>query len=248
MQKKLRFENFQLAIIPHRSLRSAILTSLAKIPRRIGFNRSTGSFLFTDVVRYPHHLHEVERNLSLLSPLSVSLPVKMVPEIYTDEHDRQVVEEWLVQFGIGSMNSFVAFAPGSIWFTKRWPAEYWSRLAEFLHDENYHCVIIGSNDDKSLAAEIISSSKVKILDASGQFTLRQSAEIIRRSILLISNDSAPTHLGSAVQKPVLTIYGSTIPAFGFSPYSEGSQIAEVENFNVPALHGSWQNEMSTETF
>jgi len=226
---KLRKENFQLALVPHRSLRSAFLVFMAKIPRRIGFNRSTGSFLFTDRVIYPGHLHEVERNLTLLHPLSISVSEKIPPDIYPDDNDRRVVETWLGVVGMNEKKSFITIAPGSIWFTKRWPTKYWSQLTELLHEKNYPCAIIGSVDDKALAAEIVSTSKAKIFNSCGLFSLRQSAELIRRSRLLISNDSAPTHLGSAVKKPVLTIFGSTIPAFGFSPYSTGSRVAEVKN-------------------
>lgn len=226
---KLRKENFQLALVPHRSLRSAVLVFMAKIPRRIGFNRSMGSFLFTDKVIYPRHLHEVERNLFLLQPLSIAVSGKSPPDIYPDEDDRRVVERWLSAVGMNEKKSFITIAPGSIWFTKRWPTKYWSQLAELLYEKDFPCVILGSDADKKFAAEIVSISRVKIFNSCGLFSLRQSAELIRRSSLLISNDSAPTHLGSAVKKPVLTIFGSTIPAFGFSPYSNGSRVAEVKN-------------------
>ena len=67
--KFLKRQNFDLAIIPHRSLRSALLAYLSKIPQRIGFHTSGGSFLYTDEVTYKTDIHEIDRNLSLLSPL-----------------------------------------------------------------------------------------------------------------------------------------------------------------------------------
>ena len=229
LARRLRQEKFQLALVPHRSLRSSLLVFLAGIPRRIGFNRSSSAFLFTDRVIYQHSLHEVERNLSLLQPLHLQLPEKILPEIYLNNQDKEQVTWWLKNSGIDKNSPFITLAPGSVWFTKRWPAGYWAELADLLRKENYKIILIGSSEDKYLASEIIPDSTASIIDAFGRFTLRQSAELIRRSRLLISNDSAPTHLGSAVRTPVLTIFGSTIPSFGFSPCSTGSRVAEIMN-------------------
>jgi heptosyltransferase-2 len=229
LARRLRKEKFQLALVPHRSLRSALLVFLAAIPRRIGFDRSSGAMFFTDRVLYSYEQHEVERNLCLLQPLSLQAKEKILPEIYPDSQDKELVNSWLISAGIDENTHFITLAAGSVWFTKRWPADYWVALADLLTRQNYKIVLIGSPEDKYLAAGIMSTSTTSIIDALGCFTLRQSAELIRRSCLLISNDSAPTHLGSAVRTPVLTIFGSTVPAFGFSPYGTGSQVAEIKN-------------------
>jgi len=231
LARQLRQEKFQLALVPHRSLRSASLVFLAGIPRRIGFDRSSGAFLFTDKVIYQHSLHEVERNLSLLGPLRLKPSEKIFPEVYPDDQDKEFVENWLKGCGINESTPYITLAPGSVWYTKRWPAEYWAALADLLNGEKYKIILIGSAADKYLSSKIISASSTGIIDAFGLFTLRQSAELIRRSRLLISNDSAPTHLGSAVRIPVLTIFGSTISSFGFSPCSAGSRVVENKNLD-----------------
>ena len=231
LARQLRQEKFQLALVPHRSLRSASLVFLAGIPRRIGFDRSSGAFLFTDKVIYQHTLHEVERNLSLLEPLQLQPSENILPEIFPDDQDKLQVANWLKSCGIDESTPFITLAPGSVWYTKRWPAKYWAVLADLLSREKYKIILTGSAADTYLASEIIPASSIGIIDAFGLFTLRQSAELIRRSRLLVSNDSAPTHLGSAVKIPVLTLFGSTIPSFGFSPCSAGSRVAEIKNLD-----------------
>ena len=81
-------------------------------------------------------------------------------------------------------------------------------------------ILIGAQQDQNLAPGIMNSSDNGIFNAMGIFSIRQSAELIRQASLLISNDSAPTHLGVAVETLVITIFGSTVPAFGFFPYGK----------------------------
>jgi heptosyltransferase-2 len=85
LAKELRQEKFDLAIVPHRSVRSAALVRMAKIPRRLGFDRSAGAFLFTDRVPYTEK-HEVERNLDLLQPFG-EIPARLQPVVFWDEVD-----------------------------------------------------------------------------------------------------------------------------------------------------------------
>ncbi|MBN2366648.1 MAG: lipopolysaccharide heptosyltransferase II [Calditrichaeota bacterium] len=227
--RKLKKEKFDLALIPHRSLRSALLVYFARISRRIGFDTSSGSFLFSDKVKYSGEGHEINRNLKLFEPLNIEINEKQFPEIHPDETDRKIISDWLQQNGLGTLKPLVCMAPGSIWFTKRWIPEYWATLSERLTQQGYSVVFVGSSVDHPLIQNIIEMINSPVYNASGLFTVRQSAELIRRSILLISNDSAPTHIGVSVKTPVLTIFGSTVPTFGFYPCGENDRVAEIEN-------------------
>jgi heptosyltransferase-2 len=77
-------------------------------------------------------------------------------------------------------------------------------------------------------------------------TLRQSAALLDRCELLVSNDSAPTHLGVATKCRVLTIFGPTVPRFGFAPYGAGHEVIEK---NLPcrpcSVHGSQECPLGT---
>lgn len=228
---KIRQEQFDLALVPHRSLRSAFLVFMARIPWRIGFDRSSGSFLFTDTVSYADPGHEIERNFRLLKPLNFVIPHRQLPDIQPDSNDRDVVNGWMTSQKLENGSDMVCMAPGSIWPTKRWPPQSWANLADRFKFEKWEVIFIGSEMDKPLISDIMNMTKMPVSDVSGQFTVRQSAEIIRRCRLLISNDSAPTHMGTAVRTPVLTIFGCTVPSFGFFPYGIHDRIAEVEGLS-----------------
>jgi heptosyltransferase-2 len=66
-----------------------------------------------------------------------------------------------------------------------------------------------------------------VATAAGAVPIRVSAALIERAAVLVSNDSAPLHLGSAVGTPVVAIFGPTVPAFGFGP--RGDRIGIIEH-------------------
>jgi heptosyltransferase-2 len=121
----------------------------------------------------------------------------------------------------------IALAPGSVWGTKRWPG--YIELAGALGGDA-RLVIVGSAADAPLAAEIIrgaGSHGARTIDATGKLSLLASAELIARAAALVTNDSAPLHLASAMGTPTIAVFGPTVPAFGFGPLAPRSAIAEV---------------------
>lgn len=234
--KALRAEKYDLAIVPHRSLRSALLVWLARIPLRVGFDRSAGAFLLTQRARYQEK-HEVERNLDLLRPFG-KIPQELKPQVDWDEADAARVAE--LTKNADSKRVWCALAPGSVWATKRWPADRFAKLAKALIAELHASVfLIGGESDAELCREIQQSAGENCFNLAGMSSLRQSAALLDRCAVLISNDSAPTHLGVATNCNVLTIFGPTVPRFGFAPYGEGHGVIEHDLPCRPcSMHGS----------
>jgi len=223
--QQLKKEQFELALVPHRSLRSALLVWLARIPRRVGFDRSAGRWLFTDVIPYPTGVHEIERNLQLLRPFWKWKGERILPNIFFTEQDYDNVQRWLHQHELMEQE-FIALAPGSIWATKRWLPERFAQLADELHNLGWPVVLIGGPQDVALAEHIRSLAQQPIINAAGEFSVRESALLLQYARLLVSNDSAPMHLAVAVRTPVVAIFGPTVPAFGFYPYGENDRVVE----------------------
>ncbi len=237
--KKLRKTHYQIAFVPHRSIRSAALVWLAKIPIRIGFDRSAGKWLFTNIIPYPTGVHEINRNLHLLKSDGLDPAEKVFPQLHFSDADKQAVWHFFKKYHLNSGNKIITMAPGSVWATKRWLPKYFAKLADMLGKTGYQIVLVGAEPDNCIAREIITLSKNTLFNAVGKFSVSQSALVIQNSRLLITNDSAPMHLAVAVKTPIVAIFGPTVREFGFYPYGEFDQIAEVKNLNCRpcAKHG-----------
>lgn len=224
LQRRLKNQQYDLALVPHRSLRSALLVWLAGIPKRIGFSTSAGKALFTHRVPY-QQVHEVERNLSLLAQFGDPAAYQP-PAIYPTTADRQLATA-LLPAGDAPV---VALAPGSVWATKRWPIERFAELGQhLLRQTPCRLVLLGGAGDAALCDSLAEElGDRRCVNLAGKLTLRQSVALLARCNVLVTNDSAPTHLGVAAGCRVVTIFGATVPRFGFYPNGAPHRVVETE--------------------
>lgn len=226
---ELRKKNFGVALIPHRSFRSAYLAKKAKIPVRIGFDTSQGARFLHKKITYRQDIHEIERNLALLDFV---LPENFdkSPEVFPSQEDHRIVENLLAEFKINPGHTdLIVIAPGSVWGTKRWLPDRFAQVADLLIEKGKcQVALIGSPEEEDLSFYISRLMKNQALVASGKLSVLQSAALISYSKVVLSNDSAPVHLAGAMKKPVVAIFGSTVPEFGFAPYGDNSVILQRE--------------------
>jgi heptosyltransferase-2 len=226
--RKLRARRYAVAYLAQASLRSALLAWLARIPRRIGFRDAKGAWLYTHAVMARLEPHQIERLLRLAD----GAPDRREPEIFPSAGDREAVDRLLAEAGI--TGDFVALAPGSAWATKRWP--YFPELARAIVEEVPVAVVGGPGDRADARAIRNALGGMPVADGTGSLTLLQSGELIRRAVLLVSNDSAPVHLASATDTPVVEIYGPTVPQFGFAARPVHTRIVEPDPLPCRPCH------------
>lgn len=219
LAKRLRGAGYARVICSHRSWRTAFLLRLARIPERVGYDNASGAWLYTEQVRYPKELHEIERNLALLGG-----GVWDRPRLYPSEQEQQRAKQLTPDAG------FVGVAPGSIWATKRWPKEHFAAVIRELLDHGERVALLGGPDDRDLANEItsLSGGGPGLVDLVGETNLRESYAVLERAACLLTNDSAPMHMGVAAGIPVVAMFCSTMPSFGFGPQGEHDVVLEVE--------------------
>lgn len=208
LARRLKSGMYSHAYLPHRSLRTAALALLARIPSRIGFSGGW-SFLYTDAVPKPRTGHETARLLALAERGSATYPPHLRPTAEDERAAAALME-----------GDFVALAPGSIWGSKRWP--YYRELAARLA-ERVPVVVVGGQDDVELGDQIVRAVRPpgRAVNGCGRLSLRQSAALIGRAALLVTNDSAPLHLATAMGTPVVALFGPTVTEFGFGPIRPG---------------------------
>lgn len=217
LSAELRSRRYSVVYLPHRSFRSAVLALLSGAGERIGFGGTAASISYTRRVPRRAGGHEVERLLQLAPDSRKSADVRL--GLTPDDHSQ--AERWLERHAITP--GFVAVAPGSIWGTKRWP--YYADLVKRL---NRSAVVIGSAADCDLADSIVVATPTRAVSAAGTLGLRASAALISRAAVLVTNDSAPLHLATAVGTPVVALFGPTVPEFGFGPRRLGDITLGVE--------------------
>jgi len=214
----------------------------AGITQRIGFDKSAGSFLFTEVIKYENGLHEVKRNLKLAESLNLSVS-KVNPRLYPSPDDLKKSEKILKSNANLKNMPIIALAPGSIWPTKRWPIDRYIDLAEMLVKDGFGVVVLGGEKDKALF-EKISIKGVEVF--AGNTTLLESAALLKNCEALVTNDSAPLHFAVAVDTPVVAIFGATAPKFGFYPYNDDDIVIDRDLPCRPCtIHGGMKCPIGT---
>lgn len=224
--RTLREAEYEVAYLAQGSLRSGALALLSRAPSRIGFDTSAGRWFYTKRVEYRDDLHHAARLLRLSRPNGRPATLdELRPSVYPGVAERNAVNALLEHGTAPHEVPLVALAPGSVWGTKRWP--YFAELAEML-SPRARVVVVGGERDAELGKAIVTAAPGAI-DTTGQLTLLGSAELIGRASVLVTNDSAPLHLASAMGTPTIALFGPTVPAFGFGPLAPGSVVVGKDN-------------------
>jgi len=137
--------------------------------------------------------------------------------------------------------TLIAIAPGAGRNTKRWPHKYFIQLIKHL--QNYRrvkVVLVGGNTDKMICESIENECRDNLVNLCGATSLLETASVLQKSHLVISNDTGVLHMATALQCKVLAIFGSTVKEFGFFPTLSEHSIIEHSNLKCRpcSYHGS----------
>jgi len=233
---RLRKRGYLKIYSPHRSLRTSILVFLSRVKETYGFDIAAFSFLYKHLIKYETGIHEVARNLSLISHDISGAGWKVFPVIETPDHVKEKAKIFLNKI---AGKKYAAVAPGSVWATKVYPKKYFIEIIADLVDNAFEVILLGGKDDSGLCSEIESNFINSVHSAAGEFSIIESIELLRSCDILVSNDSAPTHMGMCADIPILTIYCSTTPNFGFYPYNGKSRWISKDDLDCKpcGIHG-----------
>jgi heptosyltransferase-2 len=108
--------------------------------------------------------------------------------------------------------------------TKRWPDHKWK---EFCKEVRYPVILLGGPEDRERGDAIATVDDVKVYNACGKFSLNESADLVRKARLVVTNDTGLMHIAAAFKKPVISLWGNTVPAFGMTPYYGEKMVPSV---------------------
>jgi heptosyltransferase-2 len=215
--KKLKKKGFDIAVILHPANRVHLLTYLAGIPRRVGYERKLG-FLLTDKIPHTKQLglkHEVEYNFDLLKYIGVEAHNTDLFMPVNDDSDI-AVEKIFASSGIKKTDKLLAIHPCASCPSKIWPAERFARVADILAQKHgFKIVVVAGPKDIARTQDVIKNMRCAVIDLAGKVSVSELASVLKRCALFISNDSGPVHMAVALGVPVISIFGRS--QVGLSP-------------------------------
>ncbi|MGE3609112.1 MAG: glycosyltransferase family 9 protein [Bacteriovoracaceae bacterium] len=232
---ELRNIHFDVVFNLHRHFNSGLITAFMKSDVKVGFSQNPLSFFYSHKINHliPHrpkdneqvYWHEVQRNLQLIQVLKPDF--KIVDNSKNYKPELPLTHKNFEKVATLIKDDYFVIAPASVWFTKAWSEHKYRELTQELSKRG-EVYFIGAPSDKELC-ERIRVEIPRTHNLCGLLNLLDSAALMQKAKRVFVNDSAPLHLASAVNAKTTAVFCSTIPAFGYTPLSDDSQVVDVAN-------------------
>ncbi|MBI3399617.1 MAG: lipopolysaccharide heptosyltransferase II [Deltaproteobacteria bacterium] len=221
----LRKRKFDTAIVFHRDWRFNFFAFLCGIPERIGFDRNGEGRFLTKKVGINDVRHQIDHYLEIVKSFGIHDDGRDMDFAISKEAEN--VADKILQTGslrkgdiaigilAGGASNIKTEMP-----QKRWPLEYYRELSNKLIADGYKVILLGAESDKPNADAILKhvpeglnrgNAAYNIIDLTGKTTLEETAAVMKRCNVIVTHDSGPMHLASAVGVPVISIFGPTDP-------------------------------------
>jgi lipopolysaccharide heptosyltransferase II len=225
--KELRKRRFDIFYSLRGDFIGILISSLLKIPVRIGFNNGGGGFLLTHPLTPIENIHQVEQFLYAIEgndPKSRHSLNNKNMEIVISDAERRFTDN-LIRKHNGKNGKFIGFHIGAGYPSKLWTPEKYGILIKRLYDEfGIHSILVGGEEDRAMAKRI--ENIIRDTDSAnciGRANIKETAALIERCTLFIGNDSAPVHIAAAIGIPVIVIFSAANNPVGWKPF--GSDVA-----------------------
>jgi heptosyltransferase-2 len=217
----LEEEKFDYVIDLHNNLRTLRIRKALKGVPFYSFNKlNTRKWIYTNFkINLMPDKHIVDRYMKTVEKLGV-INDGLGLDYFIPEKDK--VKDSDIPFS--HSQGYISIVIGAAHFTKKLPVDKLKKLCEEI---KYPIILLGGNEDFYNGLEISQVDQVKIYNACGKFSLNESADIIRKSNLVISHDTGLMHIAAAFKKNILSVWGNTVPSFGMYPYNTSYEVFQV---------------------
>jgi heptosyltransferase-2 len=228
MMHQLKTEQYDYIIDLHHNLRTLRIKKNIRTARSFSFNKlNIKKWLLTafKINRLPA-IHIADRYLATLDSFHV-VNDGMGLDYFFPEQDRVVDKDLPMSHRFG----YVALVIGAALNTKKLPVHKLRGLCALI---NHPVILLGGPEDKTEGEAIASVDPVKIYNACGKFSLHESAHLVQLAKLVVTHDTGLMHIAAAFKKPIISIWGNTVPEFGMGPYYGNAKV-ENDIFEVKPL-------------
>ncbi len=217
----LRRRKFDCAILFQYAIEAAIMTVLARIPRRIGFTTDNRRFLLTHPVPFgdvEKNIHQTDAFLRIVNHYNIKAAEK-VQALALLESECAWAKEQLPEGPVVVINPGAAYGAA-----KRWYPERFAAVADFLAKEyGMTSVLTGGPGEIEIGNDIEAAMHSPALNFVGKTSVRQMMALIDAASLMITNDSGPMHVAASFKVPIVAVFGPT-NHITTSPFTESYRI------------------------
>ncbi len=225
---ELEAEDYDYIIDLHRNIRSIRLRSALKKKGKAFKKLNTRKWIYVNTkINVMPEKHIVQRYLEAAYELGVKDDGKgldyFIPE---NEHvkDRDIP--------LSHHPGYIGIVVGAAHNTKKLPVH---KLKELCLQLAHPIIILGGKEDSDVGKELAAVDPVKIYNACGKFSINESADLVRRAKIIVTHDTGLMHIAAAFNKPVISVWGNTVPSFGMYPYFGIDSASPAEWIQVKKL-------------
>ena len=218
--------SYQRALVLPNSFKSALIPWLARIPHRTGFLGELRYGLLNDARRLnPEQLPTMtERFVSLAEEPGVYPEQRPWPRLSISPAAR---DRALEKLELCLNKPVLALCPGAEYGpAKRWPTQHFARVAEYAGSRGWQVWLFGSARDLPVTEEIIALADVPLKNLAGRTSLGEACDLLSVCVAVVTNDSGLMHVGAALDRPLVCVYGSSDPGFT-PPLSDKAMILQL---------------------
>lgn len=224
----LKLEEFDYIIDLHHNLRTLkVKKALDKVPS-YSFNKlNIKKWLLTGLkINLMPDVHIVDRYLDTVKSFGVKNDGKGLDYFISS---KDVVPD--SDIPTAQSLGYIGVVIGAAHQTKKLPLQ---KLKDLCTKIEHPIILLGGPEDREMGNEIASVDPIKIYNSCGKFSLNESADLVRRAKVIVTHDTGLMHIAAAFKKPVISVWGNTVPAFGMTPYFGNSQVKN-DLFEVKGL-------------
>ena len=233
--REWRTRKFDMAVLLQNAFEAALIAFLGGVYARVGYTTDARGLLLTHPLAVPAwrgEKHEVFYYLNIVTelekrlyPNSVVLNGEPVFDLTVSNARQNEARDLLHAIGARANRQLVALCPGSTNSrAKRWPAERFAALADkIVAEAGADVVLIGSKAETEVSDEVAKLMQSKPVMLTGRTELAQAVAVLSLTDVLVTNDTGPAHIGAALGRPTLVIFGPTDPVTT-RPFSTSSEV------------------------
>jgi len=230
LMRELRDEDFDYIIDLHHNLRSL------KVKRAL--EKKSFSFPKLNVEKW----------------IYVNLKLNMMPKVHIVDRYLETLESFGIKndgagldyfvgpeevkeqdIPVSHLAGYIGIVIGAALNTKIFP---FLKLRMICQNLDHPIILLGGLEDAAEGEKLAAIDPVKIYNACGKFSLNESADLVRRAKLIVTNDTGLMHIAAAFKRPVISLWGNTVPEFGMYPYYGENFLAhQPEPYDVIEIRG-----------